>query len=54
MYDKEVIEYAKNQEDIISKLEYRIVKNKDDRSSNRNELMRDYARVLYSSSFRRL
>lgn len=54
MYDIETIEYAKEQEALISKLEYRVYSTKDDRSENRNDLMRDYARVLYSSSFRRL
>lgn len=51
MYDSEVIEYAKEQENIISKLEYRVYKHDDGRSVNRQDLMRDYARVLYSSSF---
>lgn len=54
MYDSEVIEYAKEQENIISVLEYRVYKHDDGRSENRQDLMRDYARVLYSSSFRRL
>ncbi|MCE9787196.1 MULTISPECIES: deoxyguanosinetriphosphate triphosphohydrolase family protein [Shewanella] len=54
MYDKEVIEYAIEQEKIISKLEYRIHEHDDGRSEHRQDLMRDYARVLYSSSFRRL
>ncbi|MEL0628151.1 deoxyguanosinetriphosphate triphosphohydrolase family protein [Psychromonas aquatilis] len=54
MYDKEVIDYAKEQENIISKLEYRVYNHYDGRSENRQDLMRDYARVLYSSSFRRL
>lgn len=54
MYDKEVKEYAQEQERVISKLEYRFFKHHDGRSEGRQELMRDYARVLYSSSFRRL
>jgi len=54
MYDIEVIEYAKEQENIISKLQYRVHEHDDGRSENRQDLMRDYARVLYSSSFRRL
>ncbi|MCE8032179.1 dNTP triphosphohydrolase [Billgrantia tianxiuensis] len=54
MYDREVIEYAKNQERLISKLEYRVYTFEDSRAENRDTLMRDYARVLYSSSFRRL
>lgn len=54
MYDRDVIEYAKEQENILSKLEYRIYMPEDSRAVNREPLMRDYARVLYSSSFRRL
>lgn len=55
MYDKETKEYAKEQEDIVKKLEYREHKlDSDSRSDGRDELMRDYARILYSSSFRRL
>jgi predicted deoxyguanosinetriphosphate triphosphohydrolase len=54
MYDNEVKEYAKEQENIISALEYRVYNHDDGRSENRQDLMRDYARVLYSSSFRRL
>ena len=54
MYDSELKEYAKEQEDIISRLEYRVYEHDDGRSENRQDLMRDYARVLYSSSFRRL
>lgn len=54
MYDRETIEYAKAQEEKIFKLEYRIIQHTDNRSENRDDVMRDYARVLYSSSFRRL
>lgn len=54
MYDNEVTEFAQEQENQISKLEYRFHQHNDGRSDNRNDLMRDYARVLYSSSFRRL
>ncbi|BCV35849.1 deoxyguanosinetriphosphate triphosphohydrolase family protein [Shewanella indica] len=54
MYDNEVIEYAIEQENILSKLEYRVHEHDDGRSEHRQDLMRDYARVLYSSSFRRL
>ena len=54
MYDKETIEYAQEQEHLVSNLEYRFYQHDDDRSHGRQELMRDYARVLYSSSFRRL
>ncbi len=54
MYDKEVIDYAIEQELMLSPLEYRMHQHADGRSDNRNSLMRDYARILYSSSFRRL
>jgi predicted deoxyguanosinetriphosphate triphosphohydrolase len=54
MYDKETIEYAQEQENLISTLEYRVHQHEDGRSIHRQDLMRDYARVLYSSSFRRL
>lgn len=54
MYNHETCEYAQEQENLISKLEYRVYSNPDSHSENRQELMRDYARVLYSSSFRRL
>lgn len=54
MYSQDVIEYAKEQENIISQLEYRVYLQDDGRSEYRQSLMRDYARVLYSSSFRRL
>lgn len=54
MYDKETVEYAKCQETNLFKLEYRKVQHVDNRSENRDDVMRDYARVLYSSSFRRL
>ena len=54
MYDKETKEYAQEQEQLIKCLEYRFHETNDKRSKNRQSLMRDYARVLYSSSFRRL
>lgn len=54
MYDKEVIDYAIEQELMLSPLEYRMHQHQDGRSDHRNSLMRDYARILYSSSFRRL
>lgn len=54
MYNEETIEYARHQEEKIKILEYRSHDVGDSRSDNRNSLMRDYARVLYSSSFRRL
>ncbi|MEJ2497496.1 MAG: hypothetical protein P8Y43_08505, partial [Sulfurovaceae bacterium] len=54
MYNRETKEYAREQEQQIKCLEYRFYEIKDDRTQNRQTLMRDYARVLYSSSFRRL
>lgn len=54
MYDTETTEYAQEQEKLIKCLEYRIHGTNDNRTDNRQTLMRDYARVLYSSSFRRL
>lgn len=54
MYDAETKEYAREQEKLLKCLEYRIHNTNDNRSDNRQTLMRDYARVLYSSSFRRL
>jgi predicted deoxyguanosinetriphosphate triphosphohydrolase len=54
MNDEEIIVFAQSQESIIEKLNYRVFKKDDDRSEGRDHLMRDYARVLYSSSFRRL
>lgn len=54
IYNAETLNYAKEQEKIVQKLEYRKIASKDSRSQNRGEGMRDYARVLYSSSFRRL
>lgn len=52
MYSEETREFAREQEGLIQCLEYRAVKTEDVRP--REECMRDYARVLYSSSFRRL
>lgn len=54
MYDNDVKKYAQEQEQQVSNLEYRVHNHNDGRSDNRPTLMRDYARVLYSSSFRRL
>lgn len=54
MYNKETVKFARAQEKIVSKLEYRASSQSNDRSKGRDETMRDYARVLYSSSFRRL
>lgn len=54
MYDAETIDYARSQELILLPLEYRATNQSDSRTSGRDESLRDYARVLYSSSFRRL
>jgi predicted deoxyguanosinetriphosphate triphosphohydrolase len=54
MYDREVIDYAKEQEARVAVLEYRVHAVDHGRSTGRQALMRDYARILYSSSFRRL
>lgn len=54
MYDSETCQYAQEGEELIKCLTYRFHAHADNRSSNRPELMRDYARILYSSSFRRL
>lgn len=54
MYSAETKEFAQEQEALIEPLEYRAIAQSDDRSEGRDESMRDYARVLYSSSFRRL
>ncbi|SFL49954.1 dGTP triphosphohydrolase [Rugamonas rubra] len=54
IYDQDTIAYAKEQEALVRKLEYRVTAQSDRRAVGRDETMRDYARVLYSSSFRRL
>ena len=54
MYSEEAIEFARGQEKEVTKLEYWMVQPADDRNTSREKCMRDYARVLYSSSFRRL
>lgn len=54
MYSNDVVNYAKEQERKISNLHYREHQHDDGRSARREPFMRDYARVLYSSSFRRL
>lgn len=52
MYSTEAKDFAREQEGLVRDLEYRVVESSDSRG--REECMRDYARVLYSSSFRRL
>lgn len=56
MVDKIAIEFAKEKEDLANKLDTRefVETNERSDSSERNSYMRDYARVLYCSSFRRL
>jgi dGTPase len=54
MYDSQTKAFAQEQEHLIRVLEYRPVGHNDGRGEGRDETMRDYARVLYSSSFRRL
>lgn len=53
--DSETREFVSHKEGEANKLDYRFYKEDDARASEtRTEFMRDYARVLYSSSFRRL
>jgi dGTPase len=54
MYTNETISFAQQQEALVLPLEYRVHAQADGRSESREECMRDYARVLYSASFRRL
>jgi dGTPase len=54
MYSDDTIAFAKAQEALVLPLEYRVHSQSDGRSEGREECMRDYARVLYSASFRRL
>ncbi len=54
MYDDNTKKFAQELESEAEKLNYRIVDSHDNRGHGRNDYMRDYARILYSSSFRRL
>jgi dGTPase len=54
MYSDDTIAYARQQETLIRPLEYRVHAQHDGRSEAREDGMRDYARVLYAASFRRL
>lgn len=54
MFDPITVEFAQEQERIVQPLEYRFTMHEDGRGDGRDSTMRDYARVLYSSSFRRL
>jgi dGTPase len=53
-FASDVIQFAQDQENMICKLDYRINKEYSERSFCRNNFEIDYARILYSSSFRRL
>lgn len=54
VYSKETIKFAKEQEKILEKLSYRETPTEETRNIGRDDSMKDYARILYSSSFRRL
>jgi dGTPase len=54
-YSQETIEFAQNEEKKIEVFNYREHSlETDNRGEERNDYRRDYARVIYSSSFRRL
>lgn len=55
IYDQETLDFAKEQEDKVKKFNYRFYQHPEDtRGKDRDEYRRDYSRVLYCSSFRRL
>lgn len=55
MYDKKTKKFAQKQEKMLKPLNERIFNNiQDNRHIGRNSFMKDYSRILYSSSFRRL
>ena len=54
MYAPDTIAFAQDQEALIRPLQYRVHAQRDGRTDGREECMRDYARVLYAASFRRL
>ncbi len=54
VYSRETIDFAKEQESILNKLLYRETSSEETRKIGRDDSMKDYARILYSSSFRRL
>lgn len=55
IYDQETLDFAKEQEDKLKKFNSRFYEHPEDtRGNNRDEYRRDYSRVLYCSSFRRL
>ena len=54
MYDQETKDFAEELEQEVQSLHYRPHHFEDKRGEQRNDYTRDYARILYSSSFRRL
>ena len=54
IYDKTTIEFVQRLEQEVQSLHYRPHHFEDERGDHRNDYTRDYARILYSSSFRRL
>ena len=54
VYSQETINFSKEQESILDNLLYRETPSKETRNIGRDDSMKDYARILYSSSFRRL
>lgn len=53
-YSEEIKKYAKEQEKELNKLLFRETQINELRTIGRDDAMKDYARILYSSSFRRL
>ena len=53
VYDEKTKKYIERMNCVLKQLDFRI-NNKDTSRERSDEYMRDYARVLYSSSFRRL
>lgn len=51
---KELREYVRENYDSLKNLHKRIYKEKSDSDRERNDYQRDYSRILYSTSFRRL
>lgn len=54
MFSQEAIQYAKELDNEAKKLSHRLHSHNESRGEGRNIYMRDYARILYSPSFRRL
>ena len=53
-YEAETVEYAKAKEEVAETLDDRLHEEALEGRRDRNPYFRDYGRVLYSSSFRRL